>query len=159
MPFSADLLLNPPEGLFVHRARLWFDDLDGLWMLHHSRYLAYAERAQQAMFDELMGAKTFDPPSWPDVYVVVKNANFDYLRPLDNVMDFLVSVRVKRLREAGLTTQFGFHSADGKLLYAKGLRTVCKLSLQTKQPTGWTPRFREIYERWAELGKTLPELP
>ena len=158
MSLPAELLLNPPEGLFVYRAHVHFDDLDGLWVLHHSRYLAFAERAQQAMFDHLMGAKTFHPPSFPDVYVVVKQASFDYFRPIDNVMDFLISVRVKRVREAGLMTGFGFHSADGLVLFAKGARTVCKLGLETKQPTGWTPRFREICERWEELGKALPEL-
>lgn len=147
---------TPPPGLFVYRTRPHFYEIDALWVLHHSRYLQFVERAQQALFDELMGAQEFSPEKYPDLYVVVKRVEIDYLAPLRGVAPFMVALRGLKLREAGLTVAFEFRSDDGATLHARGERTVCKLGLQTHEPAGWSVEFRDKYEPWVALGATLP---
>ena len=146
---------SPPPGLFVYRTRAHFYEIDALWVLHHSRYLQFVERAQQALFDELMGAKEFSPEKYPDLYVVVKRVEIDYLVPLRGVAPFLVTLRGVKLQEAGLTVAFEFRSEDGAVLHARGERTVCKLGLQTHEPTGWSAEFRAKYEPWVAAGAAL----
>lgn len=148
-------LKNVPEGIFLYRTRCHFDEMDGLWVLHHSRYLKMLERACQAMFDEQMGAREFSPKDYPDVYVVVKNVNIDYLAPINNVMPITVLLRIVRVREAGLVTAFEFRNETGDTLFATGTRTVCKLDLNTHKPTGWSREFREKYETLCEMGKAV----
>jgi len=154
---------QPPPGLFVYRTRAHFYEIDALWVLHHSRYLQFVERAQQALFDELMGTQEFSPEKYPDLYVVVSRVEIDYLTPLRGVTPFLIALSGVRLREAGLTIAFEFRSDDGAVLHAKGERTVCKLGLQSHEPTGWSAEFRAKYEPWIAAGESLklapPHLP
>ncbi|HTB62041.1 MAG TPA: thioesterase family protein [Opitutales bacterium] len=146
---------QPPAGLFVYRTRAHFYEIDALWVLHHSRYLQFVERAQMALFDEMMGAKEFSPEKYPDVYVVVSRVEIDYLVPLRGVTPFMITLRGVKLREAALTVGFEFRSEDGATLHAQGERTVCKLGLQTNQPTGWSAEFRAKYEPWVAAGTAL----
>jgi acyl-CoA thioester hydrolase len=146
---------HPPQGLFVYRTRAHFYEIDALWVLHHSRYLQFVERAQQALFDELMSAKEFSPEKYPDLYVVVRRVEIDYLAPLRGVAPFMVVLWGVKLREAGLAVGFEFRSDDGATLHARGERTVCKLGLQTHEPAGWSPEFRAQYEPWMAAGETL----
>ncbi len=148
---------RPPPGLFVYRTRAHFYEIDALWVLHHSRYLQFVERAQQALFDELMGTTEFSPEKYPDLYVVVRRVEIDYLTPLRGVTPFMIVLRGVKLREAGLTVGFEFRSEDGKELHAKGERTVCKLSLGTHEPAGWSAEFRARYEPWVAAGEKLGE--
>jgi acyl-CoA thioester hydrolase len=146
---------QPPPGLFVYRTRAHFYEIDALWVLHHSRYLQFVERAQQALFDELMGATEFVPEKYPDLYVVVRRIEIDYLTPLRGVSPFFIALWGVRLREAGLTVGFEFRSDDGNILHARGERTVCKLGLQTHEPAGWSAEFRAKYEPWIAAGAGL----
>lgn len=146
---------TPPPGLFIYRTRAHFYEIDALWVLHHSRYLQFVERAQQALFDDLMGAKEFSPEKYPDVYVVVKRLEIDYIVPLRGVAPFIITLRGLKLREAGLTVAFEFRSEDGTILHAQGERTVCKLGLQSHEPSGWSPEFRAKYEPWVAAGSAL----
>ena len=146
---------QPPAGLFVYRARAHFYEIDALWVLHHSRYLQFVERAQQALFDEMMGAAEFSPEKYPDLYVVVSRIEIDYLAPLRGVTPFLVALRGVRLREAALTIGFEFRSDDGAVLHARGERTVCKLGLKTNEPASWSAEFRAKYEPWIAAGEAL----
>ncbi len=155
LSMSAIDLQHPPPGLFVYRTRAHFYEIDALWVLHHSRYLQFVERAQQALFDEMMGAAEFSPEKFPDVYVVVQRLEIDYLASLRGVTPFMVVLRGVRLREAGLTIAFEFRSDDGSILHACGERTVCKLGLQSHTPAGWSPEFRAKYEPWVAAGAAL----
>jgi len=146
---------NPPEGLFVHKGETRFDELDALWVLHHSRLIAHAERLQQAWFDAVMAPESFDPERYPDLYVVVKNVNVTYEIPMKGVGPYRAFLWVFRLREAGLTTGFEFWNATGTARYCRGIRTVCRLSTTTHQPCGWTPSFRSRVEPWAASGKAF----
>jgi acyl-CoA thioesterase FadM len=135
----------PPPWLFVQRTQAHFDELDAQWILHHSRQIARVERAQQALFDRVMEMRDFDPVAFPDLNVVVRRLEVDYLQPLRGVRPFMITLQVTGLRACGLTTRFELRSNDGSELYTQGLREVCKLTLDTQLPALWTETFRERY--------------
>lgn len=147
---SATCMLS--DGRFRYRSRVPFDELDALWVLHHSRYLLHLERAQQALFDTVMETECFDPERYPDVHVVVTHVDIDFLKPIDFVGPFDVLLQVRRVRAAGLVVGFEFRSADGRQLFARGERTVCHLDNETKRPAEWSPQFRERYEALVREG-------
>jgi acyl-CoA thioester hydrolase len=151
-------LSAPPDGVFIYRTQTHFDQLDALDVLHHSRYFLFAERAQQAFFDHVMETEAFDTERYTDLYAVVRSVDMEYLRPIDGVFTFHVALAVERLREAALTTRVGFFDASGETLYARGRRTICHLSAQTHQPSGWSPAFRERFDRWAKAARSA-DLP
>ena len=134
--------------IFEFRSEVYFDELDALWVLHHSRYLKHLERAQQAFFQQLLGVPDFNAERDEDIYVVVRNLEIDYREPVRNPGPILIRYTVSRLRAAGVTMDFEIRSGDGVTLYCKGKRTVCKLSGQTHQPTEWSPKFRKALEHW-----------
>ena len=68
-----------PDKTFHVTIRTWFDQTDGLGILHHSHYVLIMERAQKVMFIALMGKDTIDPAVAPDVYVVVRDIDLHYL--------------------------------------------------------------------------------
>lgn len=137
-----------PEPVFDFRSEVYFDELDALWVLHHSRYLMHLERAQQAFFQHLLGVPDFNAKRDEDIYVVVRDLDIHYREPIRNPGPILVRYSVSRLRAAGVTMSFELLSGDGSTLHCKGARTVCKLSGVTHQPTEWSPRFRASLERW-----------
>jgi len=47
-----------PDKTFHVTIRTWFDQTDGLGILHHSHYVLMMERAQKIMFIALMGKDT-----------------------------------------------------------------------------------------------------
>ncbi len=137
----------------MHEGATRFDELDALWVLHHSRLVAHAERLQQAFFDHVMEPERFDPEVYPDLYVVVREISVKYETPMKGVGPYVAFLWIKRLREAGLTTGFEFWSADRKTRYSYGTRTVCRLSTKTHQPCGWSSDFRERMEPWADAAR------
>lgn len=134
-----------PESLFIYSTQTHFDDLDGLWVLHHSKYLVFLERAVMALFYKTMQTEVFDPEKFPDLYQVVRNVDIHYMKPIDGVFAFHIVLRVERVREAGLVLRFAFVGEAGEV-FARGLRTSCKLSKRTHHPAGWTEVFRKAYE-------------
>jgi hypothetical protein len=71
-----------PDKTFVVSMKTWFDQTDGLGILHHSHYVLLMERAQKTFFVATMGKDTLDPAIAPDVYVVVRNLELSYLVPV-----------------------------------------------------------------------------
>lgn len=138
----------PEGGRFTFQTQTFFDELDAQWILHHSRQIASVERAQQALFDYVMEADRFDPYRYPDINVVVRRLEVDYLIPLRGVGPYQINLRVVRIREAAMTTAFELRSMDGITLYTRGERTVCKLSMKSGEPCGWTAEFRERFSPW-----------
>lgn len=141
------------DGCFTYHTQTFFDELDAQWILHHSRQIAAVERAQQAFFDHVMDADQFDPHRFPDINVVVRRLEVDYLVPLKGVGPYKITLRVARLREAAMTTAFELRSTNGDILYTRGLRTVCKLSMKSGAPCGWTPEFRERFSIWEKAAQ------
>lgn len=57
---------------YTYQSEVYFDELDGLGLLHHTRYLLHLERAQQKFFEKLLGVPDFDVDRDEDIYVVVQ---------------------------------------------------------------------------------------
>ena len=74
-----------PDKTFVVTMKTWFDQTDGLGILHHSHYVLLMERAQKALFVALMGKDTLDPAVAPDVYVVVRDIELRYQAPIRQI--------------------------------------------------------------------------
>lgn len=144
-----------PQGIFHYPTQTHFDDLDGLWVLHHSKYLVFLEHAVMALFYQAMKTEVFDRENFPDLYQVVRNVNIHYIQPIDGVYGFSILLAVERLREAGLTFCFAFTSPDFETVYARGVRTCCKLGKLTHTPSGWSPQFRTAYEKLASDAQKL----
>ncbi len=142
-------------GIFTYNTQTHFDDLDGLWVMHHSKYLVFLERAVMGLFYQAMQTETFDPTTFPDLYQVVRNVDIHYVLPIANVQPFTILLTVEKLREAGLTLRFVFTDTARNNVYARGRRTCCKMSQQTHTPTGWTPQFRTAYEHLETSAKNL----
>ena len=131
---------------YVVSMKTWFDQTDGLGILHHSHYVLMMERAQKIFFVSLMGKDTIDPAVAPDVYVVVRDLQVQYLQPIKPECEVKIIQRVKKVRAAGLTVDFEFRSADHSVLYAKAARTVCRMDAHTHQPSEWSEEFRAKHE-------------
>ena len=56
---------------FTYLSEVYFDELDALGLLHHTRYLLHLERAQQKFFEKLLGVDDFNMDRDEDIYVVV----------------------------------------------------------------------------------------
>ena len=136
-----------PNHSFIVRMKTWFDQTDGLGILHHSHYVLLMERAQKTFFVEVMGKDTLDPAIAPDVYVVVRDLQLHYHSPIWPECEVDVVLKVKKVRAAGLTVDFEFRSTDHSVLYARGSRTVCRLEGTSHQPCPWTEEFREKHEK------------
>jgi YbgC/YbaW family acyl-CoA thioester hydrolase len=135
-----------PDSSFVVNMKTWFDQTDGLGILHHSHYVLLMERAQKALFVALMQKDTLDPAIAPDVYVVVRDLELHYLKPVRPECTVQIVLRVTQVRAAGLTIAFEFWDQTGKVLHARAKRTVCRMDDKTHQPTTWSEEFRARHE-------------
>jgi acyl-CoA thioester hydrolase len=135
-----------PDKTFVVTMKTWFDQTDGLGILHHSHYVLLMERAQKTMFVALMGKDTLDPAVAPDVYVVVRDIDLHYHAPIRPEGEVKLILSVRKVRAAGLTVDFEFRSADLSVLHAKASRTVCRMDGATHQPAAWSEEFRAKHE-------------
>lgn len=135
-----------PQGSFLFRTKTWFDQTDGLGILHHSHYVLLIERAQKTFFVETMGVDTLDPGIAPDVYVVVRDLDLHYLTPIRPECEINIVLTVRKVRAAGLTVDFEFRSINDKTVHCRGSRTVCRMDGKTHQPAPWTEDFRKRHE-------------
>ena len=133
---------------FTYESRVFFDELDALGVLHHTRYLLHLERAQQKFFEHLLGVDDFDADRDEDIYVVVHSIESRFREPVRNPGPIRVIYRIERIRSGGVTMAFSIEDPVSGTVYCDGLRTVCKLSGQTHRPTAWTGAFRNAMEAY-----------
>jgi acyl-CoA thioester hydrolase len=131
---------------FTYLSEVHFDELDGLGLLHHTRYLLHLERAQQKFFEQLLGVEDFNAARDEDIYVVVHSLEARYRQALNNPGPIAVDYTIERIRSGGVTMRFAIRHPQVAVVYCDGTRTVCKLSATTQQPTPWTPAFRNALE-------------
>lgn len=134
---------------FTYLSEVFFDELDGLGVLHHTRYLLHLERAQQKFFQELLGVPDFNAERDEDIYVVVYGVEAKFREPMRTPGPIAVDYQIQRIRSGGVTMQFTLRDPETGTIYCDGLRTVCKLSAATHRPAPWTAPFREAMERHA----------
>lgn len=135
-----------PNKSFIVTMKTWFDQTDGLGILHHSHYVLLMERAQKIFFVAIMGKDTIDPAIAPDVYVVVRDISLQYMVAIRPECEVRLVMSVKKVRAAGLTVDFEFRSVDDQVLYAKASRTICRMDGVTHQPAAWSDEFRAKHE-------------
>ena len=91
---------------FTYQSEVYFDELDGLGVLHHTRYLLHLERAQQKFFERLLGVNDFNAERDEDIYVVVHSLESRFRQPLRNPGSVLVEYMIQRIRSSGVTMKF-----------------------------------------------------
>ena len=135
-------------SIFTYQSEVYFDELDGLGVLHHTRYLLHLERAQQKFFEHLLGVDDFNADRDEDIYVVVHSLESRFRKPVRNPGKILVEYAIQRIRSGGVTMAFKIRELGSNTIYCDGTRTVCKLSAKTHQPTPWTEAFRTAMEQF-----------
>lgn len=133
---------------FTYHSEVFFDELDGLGIMHHTRYLLHLERAQQKFFQELLAVTDFNAERDEDIYVVVHGIEARFRQAFRVPGPIAVDYQIERIRSSGVTMRFSIrHPHDGSV-YCDGSRTVCKLSSQTHQPTAWSEPFKAALEAY-----------
>jgi len=133
---------------FLYQSEVFFDELDALGLLHHTRYMLHLERAQQKFFEHLLGVDDFNVERDEDIYVVVHSLETRFREPFDNPGTLVVDYGIERIRSGGVTMDFVVRDPEGGKVYCEGKRTVCKLSADTHQPAPWTEAFRKAMEAY-----------
>ncbi len=128
---------------FTYESEVFFDELDALGVLHHTRYLLHLERAQQKFFQQLLGVDDFDAERDEDIYVVVHSLESRFREPFRNPGPINVDYTITRIRSGGVTMSFTIYDPKSGRIFCDGNRTVCKLSAKTHQPTVWTQAFSQ----------------
>jgi len=131
---------------FTYQSEVYFDELDAIGVLHHTRYLLHLERAQQAFFQSLLSVSDFNADRDKDIYVVVHSLESRFRLPVKKPGPIAVDYQIEKIQTGGVSMSFKIRSLDESLLFCDGLRTVCKLSHETHQPCPWTPDFRAAME-------------
>ena len=127
---------------FTYESHVYFDELDALGVLHHTRYLLHLERAQQKFFEHLLGVENFDADRDEDIYVVVHSLESRFREPVRHPGPIVVEYEIDRIRSGGVTMTFRIRDCSGSKIYCDGKRTVCKLSGETHRPAPWSETFR-----------------
>lgn len=133
---------------YTYLSDVYFDELDGLGVLHHTRYLLHLERAQQKFFETLLGVPDFNVDRDEDIYVVVHGLEARFREPLRTPGKIAIDYQIEKIRSGGVTMTFTLRHPDEDTIYCTGTRTVCKLSAQTHRPTPWTDPFRAAMEAY-----------
>ncbi|MGC6425205.1 MAG: acyl-CoA thioesterase [Lentimonas sp.] len=133
---------------FTYDSRIYFDELDALGVLHHTRYLLHLERAQQNFFEHLLGVEDFNADRDEDIYVVVHSIESRFREPFRCPGPIVVEYTVDRIRSGGVTMGFVIRDPEGSKIYCDGKRTVCKLSSETHRPAPWTNDFKIAMEAY-----------
>ena len=140
------------KSVFTYTSEVYFDELDGLGLLHHTRYLLHLERAQQRFFERLLKVDDFNAERDEDIYVVVHSLEMRFRQPVRNPGFIEVDYSIERIRSSGVTMAFIVRDPKREKIYCDGLRTICKLSNKTHQPTAWTEAFRNAMEAFQKDG-------
>lgn len=131
---------------FIYESQVFFDELDALGVLHHTRYFLHLERAQQRFFEHLLGVDDFNVERDEDIYVVVHSIESRFREPFRNPGPIVVEYTIDRVRSGGVTMNFTVRDPERSRVYCDGKRTLCKLSAETHQPAPWTEPFRKAME-------------
>ena len=139
-------MLKELPGHFYFKTETYYDQLDGQMILHHPRYFVFIERAQQAWMESVLGAPRFDWRNFPDMYLVVRRLEAEYLVPIEGVRDITVVLWPVQIRAAKLEIHFEIRSPDLEILYCRGIRLNCKVDRDSHRPVLWTEAFLEAAE-------------
>ena len=140
-------------GHFYFETETYYDQLDGQMILHHPRYFVFIERAQQAWMEAVLGAPRFDWRNYPDMYLVVRKLEAEYLVPVEGVRDITVVIWPEEIRAAKLTMGFEIRSPGLDTLYCRGRRLNCKVDRESHRPDIWTEDFLQLTQAEIKIAK------
>jgi acyl-CoA thioesterase FadM len=123
-------------------------------IMHHPRYFVFIERAQQAWMESVLGAPRFDWRNFPDMYLVVRKLEAEYLVPIEGVRDITVVLWPAEIKAAKLLMEFEIRSPDLKVLYCRGQRLNCKVDRESHRPVFWSDEFLELGAKEIEIART-----
>ena len=133
---------------FNYPSQVYFDELDGLGLLHHTRYLLHLERAQQNFFEQLLGVDDFNVERDEDIYVVVHSLTARFRQPVSRPGLINIQYTIQKIRSGGVTMDYTISCPEQGTIYCQGERTVCKLSASTHRPAPWTEPFRDAMQQF-----------
>lgn len=140
---NSELMPEKLPGHFYFETETYYDQLDGQMILHHPRYFVFVERAQQAWMEAVLTAPRFDWRNFPDMYLVVRRLEVEYLVPVEGVCDITVVLWPEKIGAARLEMGFELRSRDLETLYCRGRRVNCKVDRESHRPEFWTEPFLE----------------
>ncbi|HEV3170127.1 MAG TPA: hotdog domain-containing protein [Actinocrinis sp.] len=138
----AEIPMSDAKPMYVHRATVWFDELDMLGVLHNARYAIHVERAMTSWYHSI------PDPDPSDAYIVVRHYDIEFIKPFTTERGELsVEVRLERLGTTSAVFAFRCLSRDSEgaeIEHARGSRTNVKVSPGELRPVRWSARFREV---------------
>ncbi|MFD3522573.1 acyl-CoA thioesterase [Streptomyces sp. NPDC058653] len=150
---------RPDEGRgeaahgFLVPVDVHFDELDSFGMLYNNRYGVLVERAWVNYWQRREIAFTKDWRALGDAFNVVKDFRITFETPIDSPGRYGVRIWVEHLGHSSLRYGFKICSADGTPpTYAHGARTLIRLDPETKRPTGWSEKARELVGEFTQPG-------
>ncbi|MFI6084862.1 acyl-CoA thioesterase [Streptomyces sp. NPDC051217] len=130
---------------FLVPVAVHFDELDSFGMLYNSRYGVLVERAWVSYWQEREIAFSKDWTALGDAFNVVKDFRITFEAPIDRPGEYGVRIWVEHLGRTSLTYGFRICSRDGgPPTYAHGTRTLIRLDPETKRPSAWSEKAREL---------------
>ncbi|WP_433132498.1 acyl-CoA thioesterase [Micromonospora sp. CA-240977] len=138
--------------------RVFFDDLDSLGMLHHSRFITLLDRGVNE-FWATRGYLVTASADAGDALNVVRALTISYDQPVAQMGEILLWLWVKHVGKTSVTYGFRFISLDGTAVYAEGTRTNVRIDPVTKRPTEWSDAARaDAEELMGPEGSDSPTL-
>ena len=119
-----------------------FDDLDSMGLLHNGHYQVLVERAWGWFWRGKGVGGTSGLEG--DGFNVAKTFDITYDRPVAEIGAYAVHLWMRRLGTTSATAGYRVCSADGKVTYAHGSRTVVRLDSATMRPIAWSGQVPEI---------------
>jgi acyl-CoA thioester hydrolase len=131
---------------FTFASVVHYDELDAMNMLHNTRYAVHVERAVIAFFNEIGSKWEREISSNPDQFHAVREFSIEFLAPVAEVGPLHVEVWAERVGNSSCTHAFMVRGADGRVVHARGRRSIVKLNPATLRPSAWSEAFRRHNE-------------
>lgn len=77
----------------------------------------------------------------PDQLQIVREVQAKFAAPFRGMGEMVIHIWVERLGESSCVYGFVCTSAEGKVVYARGTRTIIKLDAVSLEPTPWSEAF------------------
>lgn len=127
--------------VFTHRARVWFDELDAMRILHNSRYAVHVERAMTAYFDSIGFPFAQRLEDNPDQFHAVREFHIEFVSPFRGPGELVVEIWREQLGVTSATYGFRLVHGQAQRVVAQGRRSIVKLDPTNFAPIPWTDEF------------------
>ncbi|GAA2133757.1 hotdog domain-containing protein [Kitasatospora kazusensis] len=153
---------------FHSTARVHFDELDPMGILHNARYQIHVERALSVFFESAFFGSAFhestaaDPSAVlggdPDKFHAVRRFEIDFAQPFRGEGRLRTELWLEHLGRTSTRHGFACLGPDGEL-HATGARTVVKVDPGNFRPTAWSAAWREAHLTGLRLERSLSQPP